>query len=154
MSIYDVRWLSAYFYPSIRCLISDPLDIKSDLAEPPLPHAIWGHIWTTPRISQCTGGEFNEIVYNKKKIITAWKCNTYWVRNHLVPNPTNSKFIRWKNISKNIFLLQQKVEKVRKNKKNLLCSTENFNMTAVSQLVSWSNTSTLFNHFVKKAVTF
>ena len=104
--------------------------------------------------SQCADGEFNKIVYNKKKIVTAWKFNTYWVRNHFVPNPINSKFIRLKKFSKNIFLLQQNIEKVRTNKKNLWCSTENFNLTAASQLVSWSNTSTLFNYFDKKAVTF
>ena len=104
--------------------------------------------------TQCVGGEFNKTVYNKKKTVTAWKYNTYWVRNHFVPNPTNSKFIRLKNDSKNIFLLQQNLEKVRTNKKNLWCSTENFNLTAASQLVSWSNNSTLFNYFVKKVVTF
>ena len=56
--------------------------------------------------------------------------------NHFIPNPTNSKFIRLKNDSKNIFLLEQNLEKVRTNKKNLWCSTENFNLTAASQLVS------------------
>ena len=104
--------------------------------------------------TQCADGKFNKIVYNKKKIVTAWKFNTYWVKNHFVPNPINSKFIRLKKFSKNIFLLQQNIEKVRTNKKNLWCSTENFNLTAASQLVSWSNNSTLFNYFVKKAVTF
>ena len=103
--------------------------------------------------AECTDGEFNKIVYNKKKTVTAWKHDTYRVRNHFVTNPTNSKFIRLKNNSKNIFLLQQNLEKVRTNKKNLWCSTENFNLTAASQLVSWSNTSTLFNYFVKKVVT-
>ena len=32
--------------------------------------------------------------------------NTYRVRNYFVPNPTNSKLIRLKKDSKNIFLLQ------------------------------------------------
>ena len=110
--------------------------------------------WNTNYYPQRASDEFDEIVYNKKKTVTAWKYNTYRVRNHFIPNPTNSKFIWLKNNSKNIFLLQQNLEKVRTNKKNLWCSTENFNLTAASQLVSWSNNSTLFNYFVKIAVTF
>ena len=103
---------------------------------------------------QCADGESNRIVSDKEKIVTIWMFNTYWVRNHFVPNPINSKFIRLKKFSKNIFLLQQNIQKVRTNKKNLCCSTEIFNLTAASQLVSWTNSSTLFNYFVKKAVTF
>ena len=104
--------------------------------------------------TQYAEGEFKKLSITRKKTVTTWKYNTYWVRNHFVPNPINSKFIRLKKFSKNIFLLQQNIEKVRTNKKNLWCSTEIFNLTAASQLVSWSNTSTLFNYFDKKAVTF
>ena len=53
--------------------------------------------------SQWADGKFNEIVYNKKKTVTAWKYNTYRFRNHFVPNPTNSKFIRLKNKLKKYF---------------------------------------------------
>ena len=41
-------------------------------------------------------GESNKIVYDKKKTVTAWMFNTYTVRNHFVPNPTNSKLKRLK----------------------------------------------------------
>ena len=34
--------------PLIRCFVSEPYFIKSDLAEPPLPPSIWRHIWTAP----------------------------------------------------------------------------------------------------------
>ena len=57
------------------------------------------------------------------------------VRNHFVPNSTNSKFIRLKKISKNIFLLQQNIENARTNEKFFWFSAENFNLTAASQLV-------------------
>ena len=39
-------------------------------------------------------------------------------------------------------------------RKIVWCSTENFNLTPASQLVSWLNNSTLFNFFVKSVVTF
>ena len=39
-------------------------------------------------------------------------------------------------------------------RKIVWCSTENFNLTPASQLVSWLNNSTLFNFFVKIVVTF
>ena len=45
-------------------------------------------------ISQYADGKSNEIIYDKKKTVTVWKYNTYRVRNHLVPNPTNSKLKR------------------------------------------------------------
>ena len=34
--------------------------------------------------AQYADGESNKIVYNKKKTVTAWKYNTYWVRNHFL----------------------------------------------------------------------
>ena len=46
------------------------------------------------KATQCAGGESNKIVYNKKETVTAWKYDTYRVRNHFVSNPTNSKFKR------------------------------------------------------------
>jgi len=45
---------------------------------------------------KCAVGESNEIVHNKKKTVTAWNYNTYWVRNHIVPNPANSKLKKLK----------------------------------------------------------
>ena len=105
-------------------------------------------------ISQYADGESNKIVLDKKKTVTAWKFNTYRVRNHFIPNPTNPKLIRLKKNSKNNFLLQQNIENARTNEKILWCITENFQLTAASQLVSLSNNSTLFNYFVKRAVTF
>ena len=105
-------------------------------------------------ITQCADGESNKIVLDKKKTVTAWKFNTYRVRNHFIPNPTNPKLIRLKKNSKNNFLLQQNIENARTNEKILWCITENFQLTAASQLVSLSNNSTLFNYFVKRAVTF
>ena len=56
--------------------------------------------------TQCTDGESNKIVSEKKTTVTAWMFNTYWVRNHFVSNPTNSKSIRLKKVQKIIFLLQ------------------------------------------------
>ena len=43
------------------------------------------------RYIQCADGESNEIVSNKKKTVTVWMFDTFRVRNHLVPNPINSK---------------------------------------------------------------
>ena len=40
-----------FWPPPIRCFITAPLLIKSDLAEPPLPPTIWRHIWTAPNRS-------------------------------------------------------------------------------------------------------
>ena len=104
--------------------------------------------------SQGAEAKSNKIVLDKKKTVPAWMFNTYQVRNHFVPNPTNSKLIRLKKDSKNNFLLELNIEKVRTNEKSLWWSTESFQLTAASQLVSWSNNSTLFNYFVKKVVTF
>ena len=50
--------------------------------------------------TQCADGESNKIVYDKKKTVLAWMFKTYTVRNHFVPNPTNSKLIRLKKKSK------------------------------------------------------
>ena len=61
---------------------------------------------TLTTCSQCAYGESNKIVSEKKTTVTAWMFNTYRVRNHFVPNPTNSKLIRLKKSSKNNFLLQ------------------------------------------------
>ena len=49
---------------------------------------------------QYADGESNKIVYDKKKTVTAWMFNTYTVRNHFVPNPTNSKLKRLKILKK------------------------------------------------------
>ena len=57
-------------------------------------------------ISQCANVESNKTISEKKTTVTASMFNTYRVRNHFVPNPTNSKFIRLKKSSKNNFLLQ------------------------------------------------
>ena len=46
--------------------------------------------------TQCADGESNKIVYDKKKTVTEWTFNTYWIRNYFVPNPVNSKLIRLK----------------------------------------------------------
>ena len=45
-------------------------------------------------ISQYADGESNKIVWDKKETATAWIFNTYRVRNHFVPNPTNPKLKR------------------------------------------------------------
>ena len=45
---------------------------------------------------QSADGESNRIVSDKKKTDTAWMFDTYRVRNHLVPNPINSKLKRLK----------------------------------------------------------
>ena len=104
--------------------------------------------------SQCADGDTNKFVEDLEKAVTAWQFDTYRVRNHLVPNPTNSKLIRLKKDSKNIFLLKLNKEKVRTNEKSVWWSTESFQLTIASQLVSWSNNSTLLDYFVKKVVTF
>ena len=44
--------------------------------------------------TQCADGESNKIVWDKKETATAWIFNTYRVRNHFVPNPTNPKLKR------------------------------------------------------------
>ena len=61
------------------------------------------HVLTT---SQCAYVESDKTISEKKTTVTASMFNTYRVRNHFVPNPTNSKFIRLKKSSKNNFLLQ------------------------------------------------
>ena len=45
-------------------------------------------------LTQCADGESNKIVLDKKKTVRAPKFNTYRVRNHFVPNPTNPKLKR------------------------------------------------------------
>ena len=50
--------------------------------------------------TQCAYGEFDKIVVDKKKTVAARKYNTNEVRNHLVPNPTNSKLIELKKFQK------------------------------------------------------
>ena len=45
-------------------------------------------------LTQSADGESNKIASDKKKTVTAWMFDTYRVRNHLVPNPVNSKLIR------------------------------------------------------------
>ena len=62
--------------------------------------------------------------------------NTYRVRNHFVPNPVNSKLIRLKKNFKKLKSKNQNIEKARKNEKFAWCSTENFQLTEASQLVS------------------
>ena len=47
-------------------------------------------------------GESNELEKDMEKTVTAWKFDPYRVRNHLVPNPINSKLIRLRKIQ-NIF---------------------------------------------------
>ena len=111
-------------------------------------------IVTLNKVAQCADGESKKVAHIKKKTVTSWKFNTYWVRNHFVPNPTNPKLIRLKKDSKNNFLLKLNVEKFRTNEKSLWWSTESFQLTTASQLVSWSNNSTLLDYFVKKVVTF
>ena len=46
--------------------------------------------------TQCTDGESNKIVLEKKTAVTAWMSNTYRVRNHFVLNPVNPKLVRLK----------------------------------------------------------
>ena len=49
--------------------------------------------------------ESNKIVEDMEKTIAASLFDTYRVRNHLVPNPTNSKLIRLKKYeNKNIWI--------------------------------------------------
>ena len=45
---------------------------------------------------QCADGEYNKIVLEKKTAVTAWMFNTYQARNHFIPNPTNSKLVKFK----------------------------------------------------------
>ena len=72
------------------------------------------------RRAQCANVESNKTISEKKTTVTASMFNTYRVRNHFVPNPTNSKFIRLKKSSKNNFLLQKNKENARKNEKNCM----------------------------------
>ena len=51
-------------------------------------------------MSQSADGESNKIVSDMNKTDTAWMFDTYRVRNHLVPNPVNSKLIRLKKFQK------------------------------------------------------
>ena len=46
--------------------------------------------------SQCANVESNKTISEKKTTVTASMFNTYRVRNHFVPNPTNSKLVRLK----------------------------------------------------------
>ena len=62
--------------------------------------------WVAGKQTQCANVESNKTISEKKTTVTASMFNTYRVRNHFVPNPTNSKFIRLKKSSKNNFLLQ------------------------------------------------
>ena len=58
------------------------------------------------------------------------------VKNHFVSNPINSKLIRLKKNFKKLKSKNQNTENARKNEKFAWCSTENFQLTEASQLVS------------------
>ena len=73
-----------------------------------------------PPGAQCANGESNKIVSDKKKVVRAWIFNTYWVRNHLVPNPVNSKSIRLKKNLEKLKSKNHNIEKVRTNKQTCM----------------------------------
>ena len=78
--------------------------------------------------AQCADGESNKIVYDKKKAVRAWLFNTYWVRNHFVPNPVNSKSIRLKKNLEKLKSKNHNIEKVRTNEK--ICMVQYWELPA------------------------